>query len=326
MYRSQIAFLTAVVAVVLASGCGKSTVADDAVANDIKAKLYSDPVTKPANIDVSVKGGVATLGGEVPSSDVQQEALKLANAATGVTSVADQLKVTAAANSMPPNAVPPPAALAPTPTAPTPEAERRAEPRRESAGNDAGPGPARVDAPRAPEERVETATIPAGDRVSVRTIDAIDSKVNTEGQTFRASLDSPLVLRDRVVVTAGAPVSILLTSARAAGRIKGSSEMEVRLASLEYKGRSYPVNSSVVAEQGKARGKQTAVKTGIGAAAGAIIGAIAGGGKGAAIGSAAGGGAGFGYSVLTHGPQVKIPSETVLTFRLEAPLVLTTRR
>src|SRR5450755_1885327 len=102
MNRSQIAFLTAVVAAVLASGCGKSPVADDAIANDIKAKLYSDPVTKPANIEVSVKGGVVTLGGEVPSSDVQQEALKLANAATGVTSVADQLKVTAAANSVPP--------------------------------------------------------------------------------------------------------------------------------------------------------------------------------------------------------------------------------
>ena len=96
--------------------------------------------------------------------------------------------------------------------------------------------------------------------------------------------------------------------------------LEVRTSRIEYRGRRYPIDSSVFAEEGKARGKQTAVRTGVGAVAGGIIGAIAGGGKGAAIGSAAGGGAGFGSDLFTHGQQVKIPSETRLTFRLEAPL------
>jgi hypothetical protein len=96
--------------------------------------------------------------------------------------------------------------------------------------------------------------------------------------------------------------------------------LEVRLSRIEYRGRSYRVDSSIYEEQGKARGKQTAVRTGIGAAAGAVIGAIAGGGRGAAIGAGAGGGAGFGTDLFTHGQQVKIPSEAVLTFRLEAPL------
>ncbi len=115
---------------------------------------------------------------------------------------------------------------------------------------------------------------------------------------------------------------MLLAQARDAGRIKGSSELEVRLSQLNYRGHSYPVDSSIYEEQGKGRGKQTVERTGIGAAAGAIIGAIAGGGKGAAIGSAAGGGAGAGFQLFTHGQQVKIPSESVLTFRLEAPLTL----
>jgi hypothetical protein len=111
-------------------------------------------------------------------------------------------------------------------------------------------------------------------------------------------------------------------SVKGAGRIKGSSELTLRVTSLEYGGRNYPVNSTVYSDEGKARGKQTAVKTGVGAAAGAVIGAIAGGGKGAAIGSAAGGGAGFGWNALTHGQQIKIPSESVLSFRLEAPLTV----
>jgi hypothetical protein len=125
-----------------------------------------------------------------------------------------------------------------------------------------------------------------------------------------------------VIVPAGAPVSVLLANSRDAGRIKGRSELEVQLSRIDYHGHWYPVDSSIYEEAGKARGKQTAVRTGIGAAAGAVIGAIAGGGKGAAIGSAAGGGVGFGTDLFTHGQQVKIPSESILTFRLRAPLTI----
>jgi hypothetical protein len=110
-----------------------------------------------------------------------------------------------------------------------------------------------------------------------------------------------------------------------AGRIKGNSTLSLRPTSLEYSGRNYPINSSVYAEEGKARGKNTAVKTGIGAAAGALIGGLAGGGKGAAIGAGAGGGAGFGWNALSHGQQVKIPAESVLSFRLQAPLTVPVR-
>jgi len=79
----------------------------------------------------------------------------------------------------------------------------------------------------------------------------------------------------------------------------------------------------VVDEVGKARGKDTALKTGGGAGLGAIIGAIAGGGKGAAIGAGAGAGAGLGYQAFTHGQAVRVPAESVLTFRLRAPISVT---
>jgi hypothetical protein len=52
------------------------------------------------------------------------------------------------------------------------------------------------------------------------------------------------------------------------------------------------------------------------------VGALAGGGKGAAIGAASGATLGAGTEVLTKGQQVKIPSETRLTFRLQTPVQL----
>ena len=66
--------------------------------------------------------------------------------------------------------------------------------------------------------------------------------------------------------------------------------------------------------------KRTGTYVGGGALLGAIIGGIAGGGKGAAIGAGAGAAAGAGTQVLTRGKNVKVPAESLLTFRLEQPL------
>jgi hypothetical protein len=55
---------------------------------------------------------------------------------------------------------------------------------------------------------------------------------------------------------------------------------------------------------------------------GALIGGLAGGGKGALIGGLAGAGAGTAAGAYTGNRDVVIPSESVLTFRLTAALVL----
>ncbi len=88
------------------------------------------------------------------------------------------------------------------------------------------------------------------------------------------------------------------------------------------------IGNTVVARKGTdvygrlAEAKE-AKKVGGGAVAGAIIGAIAGGGKGAAIGAGVGSAAGAGVQVLTKGQQVKVPSETLLEFRLQQPATVT---
>jgi hypothetical protein len=301
MCRKRPELLVVFTAACLAVGCAKKTVDDQSLTSAIQSKLYADDATKAANIKVDVKNAVVTLSGDVPSSDVELEAMKVANGTQGIASVNDQMKVNTAAAA-------PPATPAPAP--PPPAAAPAAAPA-DTAASTPSPAP-----------RVRTLTVPAGSRLQVRMTDGIDSRTNTVGQTFNGTLDAPLVSGNRVVVPAGSPVVVTLTNVSSAGRIKGSSSLEVRVTSLTVGGRQYDINSDVYDEAGKGKGKQTAIRSGIGAAAGALIGGLAGGGKGAAIGAGAGGGAGLGYQFFTHGSQVKIPSESVVTFRLAAPLTI----
>ena len=64
------------------------------------------------------------------------------------------------------------------------------------------------------------------------------------------------------------------------------------------------------------------VVVGEGAALGTLLGAIAGGAKGAVVGAVAGAAAGAGAQVLTRGKQLRIPAESVLTFRTDRTLYL----
>lgn len=298
--------------------CGPKPVTDQDLTTAIQAKLYSNDATRSANIKVAVADGVVTLTGDVPTSDVALQATNAANSTAGIKSVNNQLTVDNAAASA--TAVPPPipqAAAPPQNLAPPPRQEQMT---RHDGDRDRDHDHDRDHA--TPPPPPPPFTIPAGASVSVRMIDGIDTARNQQGQTFHASLAAPITAGDRVVVPVGAPATVLLAAARGAGRIKGQSELELRLVSIGYHGAEVPVSTSTYEAEGSRRGKQTAIRTGIGAAAGALIGGLAGGGRGAGIGAAAGGGAGAGFQLLTHGQQVKVPSETVINFSLAAPLVL----
>ncbi len=164
-----------------------------------------------------------------------------------------------------------------------------------------------------------TVTIPAGESILVRMIDSVDSAKNHVGDIFHASLETDLTVNGVLVARKGTDVYGRLAEAKEAGHIAGSSELQLELTRMVIDGHDYPVLSSDYTLQGKGRGKNTAEKVGGGAALGAIIGAIAGGGKGAAIGAGVGAGAGGAVQVLTRGQQVKVPSETLLEFRLQQP-------
>jgi hypothetical protein len=165
-------------------------------------------------------------------------------------------------------------------------------------------------------------TVHAGTVVTVRMIDPVDSATDQPGQTYRATLDEPLVVDGETVVDRGADVTAKLVSKAEAGRMTGRSELTLVLLDIRVQGRKHEISTSEVTQSGSSRGRQTAERVGVGTAIGAVIGAIAGGGKGAAIGAATGAGAGSAVQIATHGEQVKIPSETRLDFTLAQPLNL----
>ena len=168
----------------------------------------------------------------------------------------------------------------------------------------------------------DNVTIPAGQSLLIRMIDGVDSSKNHVGEVFHASLETDLYIGNVLVARKGTDVYGRLAEAKEAGHMSGSAELQLELTRLVIDGKDYPVVSSDYSLKGKARGSDTAKKVGGGAVAGAIIGAIAGGGKGAAIGAGVGSAAGAGVQVFTRGQQVKVPSETLLDFRLQQPVVV----
>jgi BON domain len=341
MRRATIAFSMFFAVLTFAVSCSHPR-SDDAITTDIKARMFSDPSLKSANINVAVKDGIVTLSGEVTNDGTRLTAEELAKSTKGVKRVDDQIvAVTLPAvplNSMEnPPAAPEPARpearhkhraarsesvqSAPTTPAP-PETQTPAPAPVESAQNAPTAAVPAAPAP-PPPPQPKTVTIPANTVLTVRTIDSIDSKTNQAGEVFRASLDAPIVVNNQVIVPAGADAYIKLVTASSAGRFAGRNELTLELSTVVFRGKTYNVVTSDVRQSGASRGKGSAEKIGGGAAIGALIGAIAGGGKGAAIGAAVGGAGGAGLQGLRKGKDLKIPSETRLDFTLQQPFDIT---
>lgn len=164
--------------------------------------------------------------------------------------------------------------------------------------------------------------VPAGTALVIRMMDDVDSSRDKAGQTFRASIDEPVIVDGRTMIPKGADVVAKLVEDKQAGRLTGRAELTLDLQSVTVDGKAVEVVTGEVVQRGESRTRQTAIRTGGAAALGAVIGAIAGGGKGAAIGATTGAAAGGAVQVLTKGPKVLIPSETRLTFTLTNPMVI----
>jgi hypothetical protein len=184
----------------------------------------------------------------------------------------------------------------------------------------------KVDAPNPPPtaaaaehsaQGTQAIRMPAGTAVLVRMIDSVDSSKNAVGDSFHASLETALTAGDTVVAPKGADVYGKLAQARDAGKISGAAELTLELTGIRIDGNVVPLETSDYDVAGSGRGKQSAERIGGGAIVGAIIGGVVGGGKGAAIGAGVGAGAGTAAQVMTHGQQVRVPSETLLEFKLQ---------
>src|SRR5579864_6069904 len=318
----------------LAIGCSRAP-NDAQVAGNVQSKIYADPNVQSRQITVQSANGVVTLSGYANSDAERATAAADAAQIDGVKTVVNNLEVSAPAQAAAPAPAVEPAAQQEEP-APAPEPRRAprhrarrapAEASNTSASNGmamnsspAAPAPAEPAAP-APPPPPKPVVVPAGTNIAIRLIEPIDSEKNQTGQSFRATLDSPLADENgNVVVPAGFDVTGRLDEVKSAGRFAGQSDIIMSLTRLSVNGRSYSLQTNQYSRKGSSRGKATAAKVGGGAAVGAILGGLLGGGKGAAIGATVGAGAGTGVSAATKGQQILLPSETVLNFQLQTPL------
>lgn len=165
-------------------------------------------------------------------------------------------------------------------------------------------------------------TLPAGTKLVVRTIDAIDSDQNHPGDKFQASLEQPLYVNGTLVAPKGASIYGRMDQVQESGQLTGKAQLRLSLTGIVLNGQTTSLTTGDYEVAGKSRGASTAKKVGGGAALGAVIGAIAGGGRGAAIGAGVGAGAGTAVQVMTKGDQIHVPSETLLEFTLDQPVTL----
>jgi len=161
--------------------------------------------------------------------------------------------------------------------------------------------------------------VPAATEVAVRTNETIDTRDTSQGTSYSAQVDRDVVdANGNVIIPRGAEARLVV-------RRVNDNTMALDLQSVRVNGRTYNVDTSSIQQSGTGRdglgaNKRTGEFVGGGAVLGTLLGAIAGGGKGAAIGALAGAGAGAGAQVLTRGDHVKVPAESVLSFRLDRPL------
>jgi len=169
---------------------------------------------------------------------------------------------------------------------------------------------------------MEEVTVPYGSVLSVRLADSLGSDINEKGDTFLATLSSPLRIGDRVVVPEGAAVQGKVVEVQNAGRFSGKAMLSLELSRLRYNGNTYDLHTNQYSKQGPSQDRRSVLTIAGGAGLGAILGAIFGGGKGAAIGAVAGAGTGTGAQAARKGTAIYLPAETRLSLRLESSLTV----
>jgi hypothetical protein len=236
-------------------------------------------------------------------------------------SLAGLLLVAGCNKNQPPQNAEQPAASQPAPAATTPAPGTAASTPAAPAATPAAPANNPRPAPPPPRQPV-TYTIPAGTRVTVRLAQTIASNTAHEGDSFDATVTSPIVINGKTLVATGSAASGTVTASSSRGKFKGAAVLSLKLSSLRIAGTPTPIDSNTWSRTLSGKGKRTAIFAGGGAGAGALIGGLAGGGKGALIGGLVGGGGGTAAGAYTGNKQIIVNAEAPLTFSIQNPITV----
>jgi len=172
----------------------------------------------------------------------------------------------------------------------------------------------------------ETITLDAGAVIQVRTTGWLSSDGNKLGDSVIMTLAQPLVVDGLVVARRGQTVIGRVAAAEKAGRAKKTpSKLAVALNQLTLvDGQLVDLQTSLISVTNKTPTGQYALGVVTTTGVGAGIGAAVGGGPGAAIGAGVGLIAGSIGVLATPGRPTIIPPESLMTFKLEAPITVST--
>jgi hypothetical protein len=173
----------------------------------------------------------------------------------------------------------------------------------------------------------QTLTLPAGTVVRVRIDEWLSTDRNLTGDSFSAVLEQPIVVDGWVVARGGQAQTGRVSIVKKGGHGGGASQLGVDLPELTLvDGQQLPLQTQLFqTSAGTSHGRDAAV-IGTTTGVGAVIGAIAGRGTGAAIGAGVGATAGIIGVMSTPGRPTVISPETVLSFRLQAPVTISTEK
>ena len=170
----------------------------------------------------------------------------------------------------------------------------------------------------------ETLTLPEGTVIRVRVDEWISSDRSSVGDSFSAVLEQPIVVNGWVVVRRGQAqtgrVSVIKKGAHG-----GTSQLGIELPELTLvDGQQMALQTQLSQTSGGSSTGRNVAAVGSTTGLGAVIGAIVGGGTGAAVGAGVGATAGVIGVMSSQGRPAVIPPETVLSFRLLAPVTIST--
>lgn len=169
--------------------------------------------------------------------------------------------------------------------------------------------------------------IQPGTLINVRTNEFLSSDRNQVGDFFSGTLTEPVVVDGIVVAQRGQTVSGRVVDVEQGGHIRGESKLGVQLTTLTaVDGQQVPVQTTFAGSAGHSNTGRSVATVGATSGVGALIGAAAEGGAGAAIGGGVGAMAGIAGVLLSHGHPAVLPSESLVTFRVQAAASVATDR
>jgi hypothetical protein len=226
-----------------------------------------------------------------------------------------------AATSAPPRAAAPPARAPVVPPRATP-GEPPAQPPAAAVEPPVDP-PRALEPPPPPEPQFEDVIVPASSVIGLQVTTSLSSERAEVEDRVEARVTRDVLSAGRVAIPAGSRAIGSVTLVERGGKLKERARLGVRFHTLVLAdGSEYTLRTDGIFREGESPTGESARKIGGAAVGGAILGAILGGGKGAAIGGATGAAGGTAVVMAGDRNHATLPSGTIVTVRLSAPLAV----